>query len=113
MARACPYPKVYRGEKEAHGRRVSNITGKEDTGREARKEKIAVLRKELREAELSDAIKQAARELRTMTSTGDDAKSKLGPTIFTLIEVNGVSTTAGNNYLLGVCDGCAGRTTDP
>ena len=29
-----------------------------------------------------------------MTSTGDDAKSKLGPTIFTPIKVNGVSTTA-------------------
>ena len=94
MARVCPYPKASRDEKEAHGRRVSNITGKEDTGREARKEKIAVLRKELREAELSDAINQAAGELRTMTSTGDDAKTKLGATIFTPIEVNGVSTTA-------------------
>ena len=90
MARACPYTKPT--AREATGRRVSQLTSSKSTTNKKRKERIAELREELREAELTDSIESATGVMQTL-SLGNP-KSELGPTVVAPVKVNGVSTTA-------------------
>lgn len=92
MARACPYPKSTRGQ-EAHGkRRMGNVT-LEDPSEESvtvsRKGKITELRKELQKAELDAAIEEASGVLSVVEPITAKPKTKLGPTLFASVAVNG------------------------
>ena len=97
MARACPYPKSTR-EQEAHGkRRMGNVTledPREESVTVSRKEKITELRKELQKAELAAAIEEASGVLSVVEPMTTKPKTKLGPTLFASVTVNGVPTEA-------------------
>ena len=97
MARVCPYPKSSRGEQEAHGkRRIGNVMLEEpDEGsKQTSWRKISELRQELQEAELAAAITEASGVLSVVKSTAAGTKTKLGPTVFAPVTVNGVATEA-------------------
>ena len=94
LAHACTYRKPTRGDQEAHGRRtVSMVTLEKKPEKRATEERIAEMKQELQKAELAAAI-EAAGTLNTMEATGDAPGARLGPTVCTPIEVNGITTKA-------------------
>ena len=92
MAQACPYPKSLRREVEAAGRPVSVVSVEGQT--DARKQQIEELRRELREAELADAVDRATPATHHVSPTPGSSESTLGPSVFVNLGVNGVSTDA-------------------
>ena len=98
MARSCPYERTARTEQEAHGRpRVSNVTMGEpatNTGRKTRRSRISQLRKELRQAELEDALEETEGVLSVVQSREAESVCALGPTVYAPIVVNGVCAKA-------------------
>ena len=83
MARNCPNPKIPHSDNEIHGQHVSNITSEKDGGKGIRKQRIMTLKKELREADFEETVKQSGGEVRVVTSTESDAGVRLEPTLFT------------------------------
>ena len=94
MRRDCPYPKQSKGGNEARGRStVANVTSGKPSSSHSKK-RIDELRRQLREAELIDAVEQAAGTLHGVMPTRDSPKSKLGPTLRAPVSVNGVTANA-------------------
>ena len=92
MARACPYPNSARRDGEATGRPVSvvSVEGRTDE----RRQRIQELRRELREAELADAVDEAAPTTHNVSPIGGTSGSILGPAVTVKLGVNGVLTDA-------------------
>ena len=61
LAHSCPYPKPFRKDAEATGRSVFEVSVEE--GADKNKGKIKQLRRELREAEVAEAIDETSREM--------------------------------------------------
>ena len=87
MSRACPYPKK-KWQEEAHGQREGTMSALTTSRREAEK-KIEDLRKQLQEAE---ALDKSADVLHSMSGVDDSGGSRLGPSVYTEVCVNGVPT---------------------
>ena len=85
-ARDCSYPKQNRRVVEARGKKRATVTNIQEAEENSEKE-MEQLRQRLRELEMKTALKRVA------SMEGDD-ESRLGPTVFVDVEVNGMKTTA-------------------
>ena len=92
MARTCPYGKQARRDGETPGRAVSVVSVEGQPVK--RKQSIEELRQELREAELAEAVNEVTPVTHTVSLTTRDKTSKLGPSVFVKLGVNGVLTDA-------------------
>ena len=99
MLRDCPYRQPKSDEHEASGgRRVGNMALEEQKGETttARQKEIEELRRRLQQAELSEAIQTVgdAGALNVVQSVDGGETPRLGPTVWTPIQVNGFTTDA-------------------
>lgn len=96
--RECPYPKVAKGEEEAHGKKESSgkmgqVRPSEQKMGEA-EHRIQELRQMLREAEVSAGLEEATGSVNVVMFSDTATPTQMGPTITTMICVNGVKTAA-------------------
>ena len=90
----CPYPKQQRERTESQGRQqVKSIASQDtlETPLTDEQKEIQELKERLRQAELAEAIENS-RAVKLVIPT--ESGIRLGPTVYTPVEVNGVATDA-------------------
>ena len=93
MSRACPYPRKSRQDEEAHGRKEGTMSALTSSKAEAEK-RAAELREQLREVEMQISLEESSDVLHAMSASQAGPISRLGPSVFAEISVNGVPATA-------------------
>ena len=93
--RSCPYPRQQKHDREVQGRKASiACVETEKIPPKSPRDLVMELRLKLHEAELAAAANSTGAVIRNMTESNNPPASKLGPTITTEVEVNGISTEA-------------------
>ena len=90
-----PIPKTAENTKEAQGRKAAiACVETEKIPPKSPQDLVTELRQKLHEAELAASVNSTAAVIRNVTESNQTPASKLGPTITTEVEVNGISTEA-------------------
>ena len=93
LARACPYPKRNKRDEEVHGPRRSTVSALAGEGDDTEKE-IEELEQTLKAARAKRTIHHQSQVMNTLAADGESGDGKLGPTVFTEIQGNGIPTRA-------------------
>ena len=89
--RACPYPKWNKRDDEAHGQRRSTVSALAGEGDDTEKE-IEELERKLKAARAKRTIHRQSQVMNTLTADGESGDGKLGPIVFTEVQVDGIPT---------------------